>query len=251
MLIKILLLDIETAPNIVFSWGLWQQNIGINQIVDAGYALCWAAKWLGSDKIEFASVFHNTKKNMLKKIHKMLDDADVVVHYNGKRFDIPTLNKEFIKVGLLPPSPYKQVDLLSVARRQFKFASNKLDYVARFLGLGEKVKHRGMDLWRDCMERVPEAWEEMRGYNIQDVILLEKVYNVLLPWIGSTNPNRNVFEGTRLSCPSCGSHNVQRRGTSRSKTLIYQRFACTDCGSWSRSNKAEPRDNKQPLYVPL
>ena len=92
---KILLLDIETAPNTAYVWGLWKQNISISQIVDSSSMLCWAAKWLDSPEVMFSSILMG-KKGMLKEIHKLLDQADAVVHYNGSRFDIPTLNKEFL-----------------------------------------------------------------------------------------------------------------------------------------------------------
>lgn len=243
---KLLLIDIETAPNIVFAWGLWNQNIGINQIVDAGYILSWSAKWLGEDEVYFSSIYHDSKKTMLKKIHALLEKADAVIHYNGARFDIPTLNKEFVKAKLLPPSPYKQIDLLKVARRQFKFASNKLDYVAKFLGLGSKTSHRGMDLWRDCMNKVPEAWEEMMEYNKNDVLLLEKVYNVLLPWIPN-HPNRNVYEDSGISCPNCGGHNLQKRGIAITKSLKYTRYQCKDCGTWSRGNKSVSKSEERAI----
>jgi uncharacterized protein YprB with RNaseH-like and TPR domain len=140
---KILLLDIETSPLTAHVWGLWQQNVGLPQIVDSGRTLCFAAKWLGEDKVIFSSVEKTNPKRMLLKIWDLLEEADAVVHYNGTKFDIPTLNKEFLLNDLTPPAPYKQIDLLRVARSQFKFPSNKLDYVANVLGLGKKTKHIG------------------------------------------------------------------------------------------------------------
>ena len=106
---KILLLDIETAPNTAHVWGLWQQNVSLNQLMESGYVLCWSAKWLGKDWIYFDSIQNKSTKSMLKGIYKLLDEADAVVHYNGKKFDIPTLNGEFLKCGFKPPSPYKQI----------------------------------------------------------------------------------------------------------------------------------------------
>jgi len=110
--IKILLLDIETAPNLVHVWALWQQNVSIKQIIDAGYVLCWSAKWYGEEKIYFDSIHQSDPKSMLVKIHQMLDECDAVIHYNGAKFDIPTLNKEFLLYKMKPPAPYKQIDLL-------------------------------------------------------------------------------------------------------------------------------------------
>ena len=128
---KILHVDIETAPNKVYVWGLWNQNVGINQIVEPGYTLCWAAKWHGKRGVIFDSVYESKPKDMIKHIHSLLDEADVVCHYNGTKFDIPTLNAEFLMFGLQPPSQYKQLDLLKTARGQFRFPSNKLDYISQ------------------------------------------------------------------------------------------------------------------------
>ena len=236
-LMRILLLDIESAPNTAYVWGLFQQNISISQIVDSSSVLCWSAKWYQGDQLMFSSIL-NGKKTMLKKIHSLLDECDAVVHYNGTRFDIPTLNKEFLEAGMSPPAPYHQIDLLKTARKEFRFPSNKLDYVARALGLGQKTKHEGFELWIKCMNKDKAAWEIMEQYNKQDVILLEKVYERFLPWI-RTHPNISV-SGDHRSCTRCASINLQRRGFSTSLTGKYQRYQCQDCGGWQQQRRSEP-----------
>ena len=128
---NILLLDIETAPNLVHVWGLWQQNVGLPQIISSGYVLCWSAKWYGRPKIYFDSINQSSPKLMLSRIHTMMSRADAIVHYNGIKFDIPTLNKEFIKMEFNPPTPSHQIDLLHVVKRMCRFGSNKLDYVSK------------------------------------------------------------------------------------------------------------------------
>jgi hypothetical protein len=229
---KILLLDIETAPNLVHVWGLWQQNVGLPQIIDSGYVLCWAAKWYGEEEVTFSGINKVKPRSMIQRIHKMLEDADAVVHYNGTKFDMPTLNKEFLMHGLTPPAPYKQVDLLRTARSQFRFPSNKLDYVSQQLGLGKKTKHIGHELWIQCMAKNSEAWEMMEEYNKNDVVLLEKVYDKLKPWIKG-HANHGVYEDG-LCCPNCASIKYQRRGYAMTATNKYQRFQCKDCGAWFR-----------------
>ena len=179
---KILLIDIETSPNLATVWGIWQQNISLNQLLESSSTLCYAAKWLGEDEVMFKSVQNTTYKRMLKSVHKLMDEADAIIHYNGSRFDIPTLNKEFLISGMPPPSPAKQIDLLSVARKQFRFVSNKLDYVSQALGLGKKTEHMGHELWLRCMNKDKEAWAIMEEYNKNDVILLEKVYDKFKAW---------------------------------------------------------------------
>jgi len=228
---KILHLDIETAPNTVYTWGLFKQNVGLNQIITPGYTLCWAAKWHNKSQVLFSSVHDTTRLAMLQEIHGLLDEADAVVHYNGARFDIPTLNREFINNGMEPPAPYHQIDLLRVVRQRFKFVSNKLDFVAQQLGLGGKLQNIGMALWIGCMGGDEKSWRDMKKYNLQDVRLLPKLYKKLLPWI-KNHPNHALYKNTsRPVCPNCGSISVKKNGTEHTKTLSYQRYRCTSCGT--------------------
>jgi DNA polymerase elongation subunit (family B) len=236
---KILLLDIETSPMTAYVWGIWDQNISPNHIIDSSNILCWAAKWLDEDEVMFDSVHNSKPKAMLKGIHVLLDEADAVVHYNGTKFDIPTLNKEFILHGYNPPSPYKQIDLLRVVRSNFRFPSNKLDYVSQRLGLGKKTEHAGMELWTKCMKGDNDAWKTMETYNIQDVVLLESLYGKMLPWI-KTHPNHNLYTSD-VVCPTCSGHRLQKRGTAISSIGTYQRYQCKDCGSWSQGTKSIKR----------
>lgn len=233
---KILLLDIESSPNTAHVWGLWQQNVSINQLMESSYVLCYAAKWYGEKDVIFDSVHQSRPKTMLKGIHGLLNDADAVVHYNGTKFDIPTLNKEFLLHSFNPPSPYKQIDLLRVVRSNFRFPSNKLDYVAQRLNLGKKHEHEGHELWVKCMNGDKDAWKRMEKYNIQDVVLLENLYGHLLPWIKS-HPNHNLFSDGHV-CPNCSASSLQRRGTAISATGTYQRYQCRSCGTWSQSTKS-------------
>jgi hypothetical protein len=225
------MLDIETAPHLAAVWGLYDQNVATNQIIKPGYTLCWAAKWYGEKKVMFSSILDGNR-TMVREVHKLLNECDAVCHYNGTKFDIPTLNKEFLLLELAPPSPYKQVDLLKTARSKFRLASNKLDYVAGQLGLGSKVKHKGFDLWLECMAKKADAWRTMRRYNKQDVLLLEQVYERLLPWIKG-HPNISAYVGARC-CPSCGSEKAQARGFGIAQTKRYQRFQCNSCRAWFR-----------------
>lgn len=232
---RLLLLDIETAPHTVFAWGLWKQNISIDQIAKSGKTIAFAAKWLGEKDVMYYGLDTHSERAMIRAAHKLLSEADAVIHYNGSSFDIPTLNKEFVKFGLKPPTPYKQIDLLRTARSQFRFASNKLDYVAQYLGLGSKVRHKGMELWLGCMAKDPESWKVMQAYNKQDVVLLEKVYKKLLPWI-TNHPNMSVYK-EEFVCPSCGSSHFKKDGFARTNAGKYQRYRCNECGTPFSDNK--------------
>jgi hypothetical protein len=159
----------------------------------------------------------------------------VVVHYNGTSFDIPTLNKEFIIGRMNPPAPYKQVDLYRTGKGAFRFLSHKLDYITQALDLGAKIRHEGQELWTKCMKGDRKAWGRMKNYNIQDVVLLEKLYHRVLPWIKG-HPNHSAYSGTAC-CPRSSKHKrLQKRGTAANATGTYDRFQCMEpgCGAWAR-----------------
>lgn len=234
---KTLIIDIETAPSLAYLWGLFNQNVGLSQVVAATEVICFAAKWAGQRKTVFYSVHTHGREAMVQAAHDLLDEADVVVHYNGTRFDVPHLNREFLMAGLTPPAPFDQVDLLRVVRRRFRFLSNKLDHVVTSLGLDGKASHEGFDLWRKCMEGDPAAWKRMERYNRQDVKITEALYERLLPWV-QNHPARPLYDGSS-GCPVCGSDRVQRRGYSYTKVSKFQRWHCQGCGAWLRSPKRE------------
>jgi len=179
---KTLFLDIETTPMQVYTWGLFDQNISINQIIKSTEMLCFGARWLGEKKVIFKSVHHDGKQAMLEHLHKMMDEADVLVGWNSAGFDHKHINREFLENEMKPPSPVKDLDLMSITKSNFLFPSNKLDYVAQKLGVGSKVKHSGFNLWIECMEGNPKSWKEMKAYQIQDVNLLVELYDLLIPW---------------------------------------------------------------------
>lgn len=235
---KILLFDIETTPISAYTWGLWKQDIGINQIQASTEVMCFGAKWYGSKKTIFKSVHHDGKQAMLDEIHALMDEADALVGWNSASFDVKHLNREFIENGMLPPSPHKDIDLMKVVKSQFKFPSNKLDYVAQKLGVGAKVKHSGFDLWLKCMAGNSKAWAEMKKYQVQDVELLVELYEKLLPWIAS-HPDRPLHDDMEDGCVNCASMNLERRGYAVSSTGKYQRYQCQDCGKWQRGSKSE------------
>ena len=247
--LRLAYLDIETAPNTVFSWSLFPKYISIADVVESGYTLCFAVKWHGERGVEYYSIDKDGFEGMVRKAHAVLDDADAVVHYNGTRFDIPILNKEFVKSGLHPPSHHHDIDLLKTVRKRFKFSSNKLDFVCRELGLGNKVQHKGMKLWEECMEGNPAAWKQMERYNKQDVRLLPRLYDRLLPWIHN-HPNLGLWidDPTKPVCPHCASTKVVKKGTQFNTTATsYDRWFCTKCGTPLRSRLSSRRTSPNVL----
>ena len=234
---KILFLDLETSPITAHTWGLWQQNISIKQIVESTEVMCFGARWYGQKKVIFKSVHHDGKKAMLKELHGIMDEADAIVGWNSKGFDHKHIRREFLEADMLPPSPTKDIDLMLEVRKNFRFPSNKLDYVAQKLGVGAKVAHTGFDLWLGCMAGDEKSWREMKKYQIQDVDLLVDLYEKLKPWI-KNHPHAALYDGVEDGCSNCASTDLQRRGFSRTTTSTYQRFQCNSCGKWMRGSKS-------------
>lgn len=237
---KVLYLDIETAPHRGLFWGTFKQNISIDMIEEPGYILCWAAKWEDKKEVLFSSVKKDGYETMLHKMWALLDNADVVVHYYGKSFDIPWINGQFAKLGLVPPSNYKQCDLCQEVRRNFKLASSKLDFVLHYFGLGNKVKTPGVSMWKGCMAGDAKAWSQMERYNKQDVRVLPKLKKYMLPWIKWPAPlPLYAGDGDERACPNCGKHTLIKRGIEYpSKAAAYHRLKCTSCGTNARSRLA-------------
>jgi len=229
--VKTLILDIETAPNTAHVWGIWQQNVGLPQLLESGYVLCVAAKWVGEDKIRF-----HRGPTMIKAVYRLIDQADVVVGYNHIAFDMKWLNTEFARAGLTPPSPYVNVDLLRVVRDRFRFPSNKLDYVAGELLGANKAPTGGHATWIGAMAGDKTAWARMEAYNKADVALTERLYHYLKPWIRNI-PNAALYcdaQPGEITCPQCGSNKMHARGIQYTQLSSYQRYQCYECKRWAR-----------------
>ena len=237
---RILTLDLETSPSVAHVWGLFKQNIALSQLRESTRVISFAAKWHGSKQVGFSSDFHSGHEVMVKEAWDLLNEADAIVHYNGTTFDMPLLNREFLLAGLAPPSPYKNIDLLRVARSRFRFVSNKLDYVSQQVGLKGKTHHEGHMLWGKCMAGDERAWAMMRKYNKQDVVITEQLYDILLPWIEG-HPNPALYSGAVNNpvCQRCGSDKLTKQGFAYTQLAVYQQWKCGKCGSWSRSARRE------------
>jgi hypothetical protein len=234
---RILAWDTELTPILAYTWSLWPNSIPINHIVEPQRVMCFGARWVDQKKVIFRSEHHDGREEMLKTVHELLDEADAVISWNGIGFDSKHIRREFKNAGMLPPSPWKEIDLLKTARSQFKFESNKLDYVAQYLGVGQKVKHQGMELWKGCMAGDDKAWTTMKRYQIQDVDLLVDLYAELLPWVPA-HPNVALYNDIPEGCKQCSSTRLQRRGYSLTGTRRYRRYQCQDCGTWQRGNRS-------------
>jgi DNA polymerase elongation subunit (family B) len=228
---RILVLDIETMAPLVYTWTLRKANIGVNQIVKPGRVICFAAKWRGERKVMFHSEHHDDggHQAMIEAAHRLLSEADVLVHYNGKRFDRRHLNRSFKQAGLPPPTSYINVDLMTEWNRQFVTSSGsyKLDAVLMELGLERKLDTGGFDLWFGCDNGDEKAWRDMRRYCIQDVKSTEGLLDEVQPWIKL--PHQGLYGGPRAGCPRCGSMQIEQVGWVRKRTGRYMQWRCLDC----------------------
>jgi len=239
---RILLLDIETAPLNVYSWGLWEQNIGLEQIGADWSILSFAAKWLGEKRVIQRDTGGRGVRRvrddgpLLRELWALLDEADIVVGHNAKSFDVRKINARLLLSGFKPYSPIKIVDTMLIAKRHFELTSNKLAWVSKHLAPETpKLGNDGFKLWAECLADKREAWRKMRRYNIRDVVALEPVYLKLRPW-AEGHPNVAVyFDSDEIACPKCGSKNLKRNGSSCTQTGQYQRYRCLDCGGFARS----------------
>lgn len=239
---RVLLIDIETAPILGYVWSLWKQNIGLNQIKDEWYILSFCAKWLGEPAIIYQDIRHDphSDASLLQPLWDLLNEADIIIGQNGKAFDMPKIQARLVMHGFLPPRPYKVIDTLLMAKQQFRFTSNKLEWMTgesaglTTLKKNQHSKFPGFSLWSECLKGNPEAWDEMKAYNIPDVTSMEELYLKLRPWYVG-HPNMAVYvDSDKIACPKCGSHDVKQEGWAFTQIGKYEQYHCGNCGGYSR-----------------
>lgn len=235
--LKFNVIDIETKPMISYHWGLFKQFISLDQIIDGGGLLSFASKTIGNDSVDFFSEWELGQRGLVEAAYNLINDTDVLITYNGDRFDIKKLNAYFIQQGFPKPKPFKSIDLYKENRRHFSWPSGKLDYLAGQVVDDHKVQHSGITLWIDVMNGDKDAQKLFKEYNIQDVLLTEKIYLEHLSW-WSNVPNMNLFLETAENCPKCGSDKIQLLEASEVHTAVqsYHLYQCQECLSYSRGN---------------
>lgn len=235
---KTLLFDLETTPLLGEAWKTYDTNL--IRVIRDQQIICFSYKWYGEKKVYFVRPDSKNPwndKEMIKKLWDLFDEADIIVAHNLNRFDYKRSNAMFLRHGLTPPSPVKRIDTLAVVRASFANSSNKLDSLGEMLEIGKKIQHEGfMALFDGCMhDNSPKWWAKMKKYNDQDVLLLEKLYVKLIPWIANHPQDLKNAEG----CPKCGSYNYESRGYKTTQSSKYKRYRCKDCGSWFCDRKQE------------
>jgi hypothetical protein len=248
---RILLYDIETAPNLVHTWGIYEQTA--LEVIRPWYILCFAYKWLDEPTTtivslpDFKKEYKKDPENdyqLVKRLHELFNEADIVIAHNGNSFDQKKVHARFLVHNFDPPTYYRQIDTLREARKHFRFDSNRLNDLGITLGLGKKVDTGGYSLWQDVMAGDETAWRKMRRYNKQDVVLLEKIYKALRPWI-TNHPNVSMLAGRVDGCPKCASRHLQKRGIRHNQTTTYQEYQCQSCRGYFRDRIGLKEDKPQ------
>lgn len=247
---KIFIFDIETAPLKSYVWSLWKDSVPLDRVISDWFIICWSGKWLYSNEIVGdcltpEEAIEEDDYRVCKSLYDFINEADIVVAHNGDRFDIPKINARFIIHDFPPTKPYLSVDTCAVAKRQFGFASNKLDALAGYFGFNHKLK-TDFNLWRGCLEGDEESLSYMLEYNMQDVKLLEEVYLKLRPWMKNHPNYANFLDSKEPLCSKCGSANLELLEGQYYYTQVgkYQLYRCKDCGGIVRGRRSIKRDIK-------
>lgn len=240
--IKRLFFDIETSPMIVYSWRTgYKLNIGTDNIIEDWKVICISYKWEHEDKVKNLTWDENQcDKQMLIDFIKIANEADELIAHNGDRFDIKKIRTRCVyhRIPMFPT--YKTLDTLKKAKSGFVFNSNRLDYIAKFLGVGAKLEHEGFDMWVKCLQGDKEALKNMVEYCDMDIIVLEDVFFVLQNYI-KNNTHTGVHNGKlKASCPNCGSEDVSLLKNNFTALGTIKRYMeCNPCGyNYEISNTA-------------
>jgi hypothetical protein len=240
--IKRLFFDIETSPNICYSWRIgYNLNLQPHDIIQERKIICISYKWENEDKIHSLTWDKNQcDKHMLIDFVNVANTADEMIAHNGDRFDIKWIRTRciFHRIPMLPS--YKTLDTLKKAKSGFNFNSNKLDYIAQFLGVGAKVQHRGFDMWKDVLKGSNEAMKEMVVYCEGDIIVLEDVFLTMQNYIKPNTHAGILNNNLKYSCPCCGSENIELiKNNVTAMGSIKRLINCLDCDfSYEISNSS-------------
>lgn len=242
---KVLVLDIETSPLLVYVWGLKEQFITIPQIKKDWFIMAWSAKWLEDSKSLVYYDLRNRKagddRPILIPLWKMLNEADIVITQNGQQFDSKKINARFMLNGIKPPKPFAHHDTYQIVKKVASFTSNSLEYLTnKFCKTHKKLSHAkfsGWKLWAECLNGNISAWNEMKKYNIEDVLSTEEFYLKIRSWVPETLPKVFALTDSSSECGTCGYYGKMKEGRPRhAKTRMYKQHSCPKCGSWQRGS---------------
>jgi DNA polymerase elongation subunit (family B) len=227
--------DIEVSANVGLFWQSgFKLQIGTENIIKERAVICICYKW-EDDKDVYYLHWDNKQcdKKILQDFIKVANEASELVGHNGDKFDLAWIRTRclFHRIEMFPA--YNTIDTLKIARSKFRFNSNRLDYIGKFLGLGQKI-HTDFNLWKDIMlKNDKKALNKMIDYCIQDVALLEKVHKELNNHIPAKTHYGVAFGADRGSCPECGSDDLVRKDRRiLASGVIKLVLRCNTCGKY-------------------
>jgi len=249
---KILLYDLETSMILCYTWGIWQANINTQAILEDWSIICFAWQWYGEGgEVQSCSVhdefdkhhvqrFRDNERYLVERLWELVDEADVLVAYNLKRFDKKKMNAKFLEYKLPPPSPYKVVDPLVICKSNFAITSNKMDYVSKYVSDVEEGKiGTNLQLWLDSMSDDEDALDEMARYCRNDIAVLSRVYEAVRGW-DNKSPNLALhYTDEKIRCNSCGSTDLEEIPNKSHHTTLssFDILRCRNCGKVLRKRK--------------
>ena len=231
---KRLFYDIETSYNIVKSWRVgYNLSITPEDIIHERAIITIAYKWEEDEEVTVLTWNKGCDKDLVKQFVDIMAEADELVGHNVDRFDTKFIMGRALKHGISVLPKYQSTDTLKLAKKHFMLNSNKLDYIAQYLNIGHKVRHRGMEMWDDIILRNdPKALEEMCEYNVHDVFLTEKVYKALMNYSLPKVNHASKQTGDKHSCPECGSEEAVLTKTYISNSGTKTRLmSCNSCST--------------------
>jgi hypothetical protein len=246
---KVLILDVETSPMLAYIWELKDQFVGLNQVAKDWYIMAWSAKWLGEP--DSSIVYHDLRAQkagndlpILKPLWKLLDEADIIITQNGKAFDSKKINARFMLNGMKPPKPYAHIDTYLLVKKVAAFTSSSLEYLtSKFCTKHKKTSHGkfpGMRLWIECIKGNKAAWDEMKKYNVEDVLSTEELYLKIRAWAPEAIPKVFHYTDASKECGRCGYKGPMREGKERlAKTYKYKQHSCPRCGAWQKGERVK------------
>lgn len=218
--IRRLFYDIETSPNVVFSWRVGRKiNLDHDNIIKERAVICICWKWEGDKTVKSLTWDSNQDdRAMLAEFVEAIHQADEAIGHNLARFDFPWVKTRCLFHGLPPIPDTKIVDTLKWARSKFSFNSNRLDYLGQFLGMGGKLK-TGFGLWKAVvLDKDPKALHDMVTYCKRDVDLLEKVWAKLAQWCAPATHAGVLGGDDKWTNPRTGGTNVKLSKTTVTAT---------------------------------
>jgi DNA polymerase elongation subunit (family B) len=230
--LKRLYFDLETTPNIVYSWNIgYKLNIGHDNLIKERAIICACYKWEHEKEVKYLTWEDGDDAKLIYALYDILMEADEIIGHNGDNYDIKWFKTRCLYHGILNMPEICSIDTLKLSRKHFRFNSNKLDYIGQFLGIGKKKDTGGFNLWKEVMANNDKSLFKMVEYCKNDVILLEQVYNKISGYI-KNKTHLGVLKGnSKCSCPNCGDENTQARGNLiLASGTIKKRMQCKSCG---------------------